>query len=312
MNKAQTKKVEQKAERSKDFKSFLENLAPSDSAFDPSNRTILQRYFSEIGQYELLTAEEEIELSIAARGGDRAALNKLIESNLRLVVSIARNYENRGLDTLDLISEGNLGLMHAIDKFDPDKGYRLSTYATWWIRDYVDKAVMNQSRTVRLPIHVNKAINSHLKAEYQLRTKLNREPTLEEIAKEMNLPLEQVSALYKENESTLSLDAEMGEESETFHNFIESEISVDSQLETMEELTLYQLLEKSVKALDPEQKKVIEMRFGLNGYERSTLEVTAKAMDISRDKVRQIQLKGLKNLKNVLEDESFDVGALIA
>ncbi len=268
------------------------------------HENILYTYYSEIGEFDLLTPEEELEVATKAKEGDQYAINTMVERNLRLVISVAQKYENRGLDLLDLISEGNFGLMHAIGKFEPEKGYRFSTYAVWWIRHYIERAIMNLGRTIRLPIHVNKAINSQLKVQKEISAKLNREATLEEIAKEVDKPLAEVMELYINNETTLSLDAEFSSEGNgSFYDVVESERDMGQALDSLLEAKLYQGLEAGIAELDEQSREVIELRFGVNGREKTTLEKTGKMLGISRDKVRQIQLKALDKLKRIMQEE---------
>ena len=262
-------------------------------------------YLNEIGFSPLLSPEEEVYYSRRAQRGDEAARARMIESNLRLVVKIARRYMNRGLPLLDLIEEGNLGLIHAVEKFDPERGFRFSTYATWWIRQTIERAIMNQTRTIRLPIHVIKEINVYLRAARKLAQTLDHEPTAEEIAKLMDKPISEVKRLLGLNERTASVDTPIGKDEDRSlldaipdeNNPDPSELLQEGDLNSKMELWLGQLTEK--------QRIVVERRFGLNGYERATLEEVGNEIGVTRERVRQIQLDALRRLRRILEKEGF-------
>lgn len=260
-----------------------------------------QIYLSEIGFSPLLSAEEEVHYSRLALKGDSAARKKMIESNLRLVVKIARRYLNRGLPLLDLIEEGNLGLMKSVEKFDPDRGFRFSTYATWWIRQTIERAIMNQTRTIRLPIHIVKELNVYLRAARQLTQKLDHEPSAEEIAEMLDKPLEDVQALLGLNDKVTSVDSPIGfEENKSLLDTIPDENSSDpADLLTDENLRMH--LEEMLDQLTENQQEVIARRFGLRGYEKATLEEVGKEIDLTRERVRQIQVEALKILRAHLE-----------
>lgn len=315
VNNVDTKKHEQILEQDDSLDFDLDAQHDSQTEFErileesenrhTQHENILYTYYAEIGEYDLLTPEEEREVALKAKEGDRVAINTMVERNLRLVISVAQKYENRGLDLLDLISEGNFGLMHAIGKFEPEKGYRFSTYAVWWIRHYIERAIMNLGRTIRLPIHVNKAINSQMRVQKEISAKLNREATLEEVAKEVDKPLAEVMDLYINNESTLSLDAEFNSDgSGSFYDVVESDRDMTQAIDSLLEARLYQGLEAGIAELDEESREVIELRFGVNGREKTTLEKTGQMLGISRDKVRQIQLKALDKLKRIMHEEA--------
>jgi RNA polymerase nonessential primary-like sigma factor len=267
-------------------------------------------YLNEIGFSPLLTAEEEKYFSRKALNGDEASRKRMIEGNLRLVVKIARRYMNRGMALLDLIEEGNLGLMRAVEKFDPEKGFRFSTYATWWIRQTIERAIMNQTRTVRLPIHVVKEINIYLRAARQLSQKLNREPTPEDVAEFLDRPLEEVERMIGLNERVSSVDAASGYDSgKTILDMIPDDNNLDpsqllqnSDVQRHIDLWLGQLTEK--------QCAVVERRFGLHGRDISTLEEIGDELGVTRERVRQIQIEALRRLKNILEREGFSLDAL--
>ena len=261
-----------------------------------------QIYLSEIGFSPLLSAEEEVYYSRLALKGDETGRKKMIESNLRLVVKISRRYLNRGLPLLDLIEEGNLGLMKSVEKFDPDRGFRFSTYATWWIRQTIERAIMNQTRTIRLPIHIVKELNVYLRAARQLTQKLDHEPSAEEIAEMLDRPLEDVQKLLGLNDKVTSVDTPIGyDESKSLLDTIADENSSDpAELLTDENLRMH--LEELLDQLSENQQEVIARRFGLRGFEKSTLEEVGKEIDLTRERVRQIQVEALKILRAHLEE----------
>lgn len=260
-----------------------------------------QLYLSEIGFSPLLSAEEEVKYAKLALKGDAAGRKKMIESNLRLVVKIARRYINRGLPLLDLIEEGNLGLMKSVEKFDPDRGFRFSTYATWWIRQTIERAIMNQTRTIRLPIHVVKELNVYLRAARHLTQKLDHEPSPEEIAEMLDKPLEEVERLLGLNEKITSVHTPIGhDENKSLLDTLADENSVNpAEFLTDENMSLH--LESLLDKLTENQQQVIARRFGLRGFEKATLEDVGKEIDLTRERVRQIQVEALKTLKGLLE-----------
>lgn len=260
-----------------------------------------QIYLSEIGFSPLLSAEEEVYYAKLALKGDIPARKKMIESNLRLVVKISRRYLNRGLPLLDLIEEGNLGLMKSVEKFDPDRGFRFSTYATWWIRQTIERAIMNQTRTIRLPIHVVKELNVYLRAARQLTQKLDHEPSPEEIADMVDKPLEDVQKLLGLNDKVASIDTPIGyDESKSLLDTIADENSMNpAELLTDEDLRAH--IESLLDKLTENQQQVIARRFGLRGFEKATLEDVGKEINLTRERVRQIQVEALKTLRGLLE-----------
>lgn len=270
-----------------------------------------QLYLNEIGFSPLLTAEEEVEYGRLALSGDALARNRMIESNLRLVVKIARRYLHRGIDFLDLIEEGNLGLMHAVEKFDPERGFRFSTYATWWIRQTIERAIMNQSRTIRLPVHVIKEMNIYLRAAKELAKRDDgQQPTIEEIAEFVDRPVEDVKNLLSFNENVTSVDAPISRDSERAildtiadddsHNPLEQNIDAD----------LKQNIEDILSQLKDKSKEIIARRFGLLGYDRQTLEEVGEAVGLTRERVRQIQMEGLRDMRKKLEADGISLDTL--
>lgn len=260
-----------------------------------------QIYLSEIGFSPLLSAEEEGHFARLAKKGDPKARKRMIESNLRLVVKISRRYLNRGLPLLDLIEEGNLGLMKSVEKFDADRGFRFSTYATWWIRQTIERAIMNQTRTIRLPIHVVKELNVYLRAARQLTQKLDHEPTPEEIAEMLDRPAQDVERMLALNEKVTSVDTPIGfDDSKSLLETLADENSLNpADLLTDENLRDH--VESMLDCLTENQKQVICRRFGLNGFEKATLEDVGKEIDLTRERVRQIQVEALKTLRGMLE-----------
>lgn len=271
------------------------------SLFDP-----MQIYLSEIGFTSLLTAEEEVKLARLAHKNDEAARNRMIESNLRLVVKIARHYTHRGLAFPDLIEEGNLGLMHAIEKFDPERGFRFSTYATWWIRQTIERAIMNQSRTIRLPIHVVKELNSYLRVARRLAQQLDHEPTCEEIAMMVDKPIEEIKRILDLNKDTTSIDNPMAQDSEkSLGDIIADDNNIDP-VERLAEADLHQHLDEWLDELTEKQREIIERRFGLRGHEKATLEDVGEAVGLTRERVRQIQIEALRKLRKIVKRQGYD------
>lgn len=269
---------------------------------------LTQIYLNEIGQHALLTAPEELSLARAMRGGDFAARQTLIERNLRLVVSVARHYTNRGLALPDLIEEGNLGLIHALEKFDPERGFRFTTYATWWIRQSIERAVMNQSRTIRLPAHVVKELNLVLRALRHLETHApagGREATLEDAAHLLGKPVADVERLLRYHEQPLSLDAPLDRDGDvTVGEGVADESAISPEL-----LLHESALERSVAAwlseLPERQRRVVERRYGLNGCNVATLDDLARELGVTRERVRQIQGEAVEKLRGRLARKGY-------
>jgi RNA polymerase nonessential primary-like sigma factor len=264
-------------------------------------------YLNEIGESKLLTAEEEIQLARLAQAGDNAARQRMIVCNLRLVVKIARRYLNRGLPLLDLIEEGNLGLIRAVEKFDPERGFRFSTYATWWIRQTIERAIMNQTRTVRLPIHVVKEINIYLKASRQLAQSLDHDPTSEDIAQLLDRPINEVKRMLGLNERITSVDTPYSKDADKpLVDMLQDDGSSDPT-ERIQDDDIHVNIEHWLGLLNEKQREVVERRFGLHGYENSTLESVARELGVTRERVRQIQMDALRRLRDILESEGFSV-----
>ena len=269
-----------------------------------------QLYLGEIGFSPLLTAQEEVYYARRSLRGDEVARKRMIESNLRLVVKISRRYNNRGLSLLDLVEEGNLGLIRAVEKFDPEKGFRFSTYATWWIRQTIERAIMNQTRTIRLPIHIVKKLNVYLRTARELAHKLTHEPTAEDIAKELDVPAKEVSKILKLNERISSVDIPIGNNSD-------KEL-LDIIPDRKEATTEHELQDNDMKLrivdwledLNPKQREVLARRFGLLGYEAATLENVGKEIGLTRERVRQIQVEALKCLREVLSQQGLSIESL--
>jgi len=259
-----------------------------------------QQYLTEIGRYPLLKAKEELALTRRVRAGDEAARREMIERNLRLVVSIAKHYTERGLPLLDLIEEGNLGLMHALEKFDPERGFRFSTYATWWIRQNIERAIMNQSRTIRLPVHVIKELNTCLRAARRLRAAGDADPQAEQIAVVLGKPAGEVRDLLALNERTCSLDSPL--EADPGLSIVDA-IADDPDKEPMhlvETLQIEACVQRWLGLLADRHRWVVERRFGLNGQSAMTLDRLANELGITRERVRQIQMEALSSLRTLL------------
>jgi RNA polymerase nonessential primary-like sigma factor len=277
--------------------------------FDASAKSLdaTQLYLGEIGFSPLLTAEEEVLYARRALRGDEAARKRMIESNLRLVVKISRRYSNRGLALLDLIEEGNLGLIRAVEKFDPERGFRFSTYATWWIRQTIERALMNQTRTIRLPIHVVKELNIYLRTARELSQKLDHEPTAEEIAAQLDIPVEDVSKMLRLNERISSVDTPIGGDGEkALLDIIPDGNNSDPEVSTQDDDIKSSLIHW-LEELNPKQKEVLARRFGLLGYEPSTLEEVGREIGLTRERVRQIQVEGLRRLREVLIKQGLNM-----
>ncbi|WP_461482189.1 RNA polymerase sigma factor RpoS [Porticoccus sp.] len=263
-------------------------------------------YLKEIGYAPLLTAEEEVFFARKIHKGDDAARKRMIESNLRLVVKIARRYVNRGLSLLDLIEEGNLGLMRAVEKFDPELGYRFSTYATWWIRQSVERALMNQTRTIRLPIHVVKELNVYLKASRRLAQELDHDPTAEEIARSLDKTVDEVSRMLRLNERVSSVDVPMGKDGDRMLVETLADEHPNDPEELVEDADMTAAVEAWLSELTDKQQEVIARRFGLHGHDVATLEEVGHEIGLTRERVRQIQVEALRRLRAILKKQGLD------
>ncbi len=271
----------------------------------------IQLYLKEIEFSPLLTPEEEVKYGRLARKGDETGRQKMIVCNLRLVVKISRRYMNRGLALPDLIEEGNLGLIHAVEKFDPERGFRFSTYATWWIRQNIERALMNQSRTIRLPIHINKEINQYYRKARELTQKNSEEPSLAEVAEALDKPLEKLQKLLNYGERVSSLDIMIGEEgNSSLVNFV-SEESEQEPEEAINDDAVHDSVESWLHQLDPKQQEVIVRRFGLHGHDNSTLAQVGEELGLTRERVRQIQMEALRRLRRILENQGFSEDILL-
>jgi RNA polymerase nonessential primary-like sigma factor len=268
-------------------------------------------YLAEIGFSPLLTAQEEVYFARRARRGDETARKRMIISNLRLVVKIARRYLNRGLPLLDLIEEGNLGLIHAVKKFDPEKGFRFSTYATWWIRQTIERAIMNQARTIRLPIHVVKEINIYLRAARRLAQELEREPTAEEIAGLLDREPGDVDRALSLNERHVTSGHSVQRDGErNLLDMIPDGEEADPSRQCQSD-DIHDALEHWMHRLTEKQRAVVERRFGLHGHERATLEEVGEHIGVTRERVRQIQMDALARLRSIMESHGLSQDSLL-
>jgi len=262
-------------------------------------------YLSEIGRTRLLTAEEECSLARAIGAGCEESRQRMIQANLRLVVKVARAYMNRGLPLLDLIEEGNLGLIRAVEKFDPERGCRFSTYATWWIRQSVERAIMNQCRTVRLPIHVIRELTTYLRAAREMEQKLGRRPTAEEVSAEIDIPAEELHRLFRFNEPTTSADEPMANGADrSLLDSIADDSGRDPESEYADNAA-GMLLDHWLELLPRQQRTVVEHRFGLHGKGRQTLEEVGQLLGVTRERVRQVQIAALVRLREISRREGI-------
>lgn len=278
----------------------LTTLNNSGQYFDDASDDSVRLYLREIGKIPLLSGEEEMELARRIVAGDKKAKDKMAEANMRLVVSIAKRYSGRGLDFLDLIQEGNTGLLRAVEKFDPDKGFKFSTYATWWIRQAITRAIADQARTIRIPVHMVETINKLLRTQRRMTQELNREPTIEELAKELEMEPEKVEHVIKIKQDISSLDAGIGrdgdDEDSVLGDFIE-----DEDMVSPEESASNQLLKEQVRdvlsSLSDRERKIVELRFGLGNGKSHTLEEVGQEFAVTRERIRQIEAKALAKLR---------------
>lgn len=289
---------------------FLE--APTVSAADTEFLgDVTQLYLNEIGVNPLLTADEELALSRQVRQGNFSARQTMIERNLRLVVNIAKHYLNRGIPLLDLVEEGNLGLIHALEKFDPERGFRFSTYATWWIRQNIERAIMNQSRTIRLPVHVVKELNQVLRCQRQLEAASNGDTTVEDVARTLERPVEDVRAILALNEHTASLDAPL--DIDPTLSIGESLADEDAETPDLQihDLEVETLVRDWIGQLSEKQRLVIRHRYGIDECEVQTLEELADSLELTRERVRQIQLEALGQLRRIIKRRGVSKDVLL-
>ena len=288
---------------------FLEAPAPSiDSDFLGD---VTQLYLNEIGANPLLTADEELSLSRKVRDGNFAARQTMIERNLRLVVNIAKHYLNRGIPLLDLVEEGNLGLIHALEKFDPERGFRFSTYATWWIRQNIDRAIMNQSRTIRLPVHVVKELNQVLRCQRQLEAASNGDTSIEDVARRLDRSVADVRAILALNEHTASLDAPLDIDPSLSIGESLADDSADTPDVQIHDLEVGHLVRDWINQLNEKQRMVIRHRYGIDECEVQTLEELADSLELTRERVRQIQLEALGQLRRIIKRRGVSKDVLL-
>jgi RNA polymerase nonessential primary-like sigma factor len=285
--------------------SVTEPAEHEDASPDPTDI-----YLREIGLSPLLSKEEEVYYGRLARQGDAKARKRMIESNLRLVVRIARRYIRSGMPILDLIEEGNIGLMRAVEKFDPERGFRFSTYSAWWIKQTIERAIMSQTRTIRLPVHMVKRLNTCLRASRNIAKNQDREPTSEEIAAAWGESIEEVEKMMSLNERVISIDMPI---SEDMNKPILDTIGQDDDdpLERLNHVKLKKNFEKWLAGLTPKQRAVVEHRFGLNGQEPLTLDQTGKEIGLTRERVRQLQAEALKLLRYEIEKQGNGLDSLL-
>ena len=277
-----------------------EELAITAENVDAFADDSVRLYLREIGKIPLLTPEEEADLAQRIVKGDKNAKDKMVESNMRLVVSIAKRYGGRGLDFLDLIQEGNTGLLRAVEKFDPEKGFKFSTYATWWVRQAITRAIADQARTIRIPVHMVETINKVLRTTRKLTAELNREPTNEEIAKELDMEPEKIDYVMRIKQDIASLDASIGREGDdedsVLGDFVEDE-ERDSPEESAANQILKEQLSEIIATLTDREQKIIRLRFGIGGGRPHTLEEVGAEFDVTRERIRQIEAKALSKLR---------------
>lgn len=273
----------------------------ADKYLDDISDDSVRLYLREIGKIPLLTAEEEMDLAQRIVNGDKKAKDKMAEANMRLVVSIAKRYSGRGLDFLDLIQEGNTGLLRAVEKFDPDKGFKFSTYATWWIRQAITRAIADQARTIRIPVHMVETINKLLRTQRRMTQELNREPTIEELAKELEMEPEKIEYVIKIKQDISSLDASIGrdgdDEDSVLGDFIEDEDTVSPEDAATNQLLKEKVSEVLSATLTDRERKILEMRFGIGSGKSHTLEEVGQEFAVTRERIRQIEAKALAKLR---------------
>ena len=278
-----------------------EAILPERERFSYDGDTAIKLYLREIGQVKLLTPEEEVELAARIKKGDKKAREQMIKANLRLVVKIAHDYEGFGLPLLDLISEGNIGLMKAVERFDPSKGGKLSTYGSWWIKQSIKRALANQSKTIRLPVHLVDKISKMRRIAMKLQEEFGREPTDEELAEELGISVSRVAQMRTAAIRPASLDAPIGDDdSNNFSEVVQDE-AAQTPYEELEEKTVTRMLQEMIKTLDPREATILRYRFGLDGGSEKTLEEVGERFGVTRERVRQIQNIALTKLRKMIE-----------
>ena len=281
-----------------DSEKELEELSAMDDTSEAKLDDPIRMYLKEIGKIKLLSPEEELDIAKRMSEGDEAARKRMSEANLRLVVSIAKRYVGRGMQLLDLIQEGNLGLMKAVEKFDYTKGYKFSTYATWWIRQSITRAIADQARTIRIPVHMVETINRVLRTSHSMVQELGREPTTEEIARELHMEIPKVEEILKIAQEPVSLETPIGEEEDShLGDFIQDDEASQPSEEASYTL-LREQLEEVLSTLTPREEQVLRMRFGLKDGKPHTLEEVGKEFDVTRERIRQIESKALRKLRH--------------
>ena len=278
-----------------------EDILNANQYFDDISDDSVRLHLREIGKIPLLSAEEELELAQRVKQGDKKAKDKMAEANMRLVVSIAKRYSGRGLDFLDLIQEGHTGLLRAVEKFDPDKGFKFSTYATWWIRQAITRAIADQARTIRIPVHMVETINKLLRTQRRMTQELNREPTIDELAKELEMEPEKVESVMKIKQDISSLDAGVGRDGDDEGESVLGDFIEDEDTISPEESASNQLLKEQIKdllgTLSEREQKIVRMRFGLDNGKSHTLEEVGQEFAVTRERIRQIEAKALAKLR---------------
>lgn len=305
---------QRKSRRSPQVKSLdeaeVDPLTAIENIYEEKSPDPTDIYLKEIGAAPLLTKEEEVSFARLVQQGDAAAKKRMIESNLRLVVKIARRYLRSGMPILDLIEEGNIGLIRAVEKFDPELGFRFSTYGAWWIQQTIERAIMSQNRTIRLPVHMVKRLNSCLKAGRELAKVLDHEPTVEEIAKKMNKPAAEVEKLLALNERVVSMDIPISDDiNKPLLDTLGSNINDPAQIAVSNNLKNH--ISRWLSKLTTMQRAVVERRFGLNNHDATTLEQTGNDIGLTRERVRQLQSEALKSLKEIIEAKGEDFNTLV-